>query len=85
MPVFTKGGSIKHCAVAVLALAGIALVHPLPGAAQTRTIASLGDVPTLVPAPYHPQTSTAHVSSALYDSHPYYGGVYFGIGPHYWH
>ncbi len=85
MPVFAKCGRIKQCAVAVFAIAGIALVHPYSGAAQTRTIAGLGDVPTLVPAPYHPHLSTAHYSSALYESHPYYGGMYLGIGPHYWH
>jgi hypothetical protein len=82
---FTKSGRIKRCTLAALAVAGIALVQIQPGTAQTRTIASLGDVPTLVPAPYHPQTATAHYSSALYDSHPYYGGIYLGVGPHYWH
>lgn len=80
MPAFAKGVRIKHCAVAVLAIAGITLGHPLPSAAQTRTIAGLGDVPTLIPWPYHPQVSAAHYSSALY-----YGDVYFGVGPHYWH
>ena len=83
MPVFAKGGRIKRYAMAALAVAGIALIHAQPGVAQTRTIASLGEVPTLVPAPYHPQT--AHYSSTLYDSHPYYGGIHFGVGPHYWH
>lgn len=78
MPVFAKSGKIKCCVVAVLAVAGIALVHPQPGAAQTRTLATLADVPTLMPAPYHPSVSAVHVSSALYDP-------YGGVGLHYWH
>jgi len=85
MPVFAKGDRNKQCAIAILAIAGIALVHPNLGAAQTRTVASLGDVPTLVPAPYHPHMSTGHFSWALFESHPYYSGIYFGAGPHYWH
>jgi hypothetical protein len=85
MPVFASGGWIKHFAVAALAVAGIGFIQPQPSVAQTRTIASLGDVPTFVPAPYHPHQSTSVYSAAMYDSHPYYGGVYIGGGAHYWH
>jgi hypothetical protein len=82
---FAKGGWMRYCVVAVAATAGIGLAHPQAGVAQTRTLATLADVPTFVPAPYHPHMSTAHLSSALYDSHPYYGGAYLGGGPRYWH
>jgi hypothetical protein len=85
MPEFSSGGSIKFCAAAVLAAVGIGLSLAQPSVAQTRTIASLGDVPAYIPAPYHPHTVTSLYSAALYDSHPYYGGAYLGGGPHYWH
>ncbi|HWB48489.1 MAG TPA: hypothetical protein VG651_05225 [Stellaceae bacterium] len=85
MPAFADCGWIKRAAIAGLAVVGVGLAHLPPTLAQTRTLASLADVPAFVPAPYHPHMSSSYYSSALYDSHPYYGGVYLGGGAHFWH
>lgn len=60
---------------AVLALVAFAAVAAQPALAQTRSMAILADVPTLMPAPYHPHMAGAVYSSSLYES----GGA------HYWH
>lgn len=86
MSAFTGSGWVRRLAAGAFAMlcVGIASVQPSP--AQTRTLASLADVPALMPAPYHPPMSTAVYSTMLYDGHPYYGGVYQGSGgAHYWH
>jgi len=68
--------------VAVLACS-IAIANP--ASAQSRTVASLGDVPALVPAPYHAGNITAIYSAALYDGLSYNGGANQAGGAHYWH
>lgn len=83
MSVRNRGGlTLRTAAFALLALG--AMTAP-PSLAQDRTLATLADVPALVPAPYHPHTATAIYSAMLYDHTPYYGGVYQGGGAHYWH
>jgi hypothetical protein len=75
-------GSLRTAALALLALGTMAAQ---PSLAQDRTLATLADVPVLMPAPYHPQMATAVYSSSLYDGQPYYGGANRGAGAHYWH
>lgn len=83
MSVGKRGGfaGIATRALAALTL-GVAMSQPVM--AQSRTLATLADVPALVPAPYHAHSLTSTYSAALYDT-PYYGGVYQGGGAHYWH
>ena len=76
-----RSGGFVRLGIGALALAGLAFVVVQPAAAQSRTLASLGDVPVFVPAPYHPHNVTANYSAALYDEHGDYGGG----GAHYWH
>ena len=85
MPGFRLNGWTKRLGVGALALVGLGIATVQPAPAQTRLLSSLGDVPSLAPAPYHPHAITAVYSGSLYDSHPYYGGVYLGGGVHYWH
>lgn len=75
-------GRLRTAALALLAF-GTMAAQPL--LAQDRTLATLADVPVLMPAPYHPQMATAVYSSSLYDGYPYYGGANRGVGAHYWH
>jgi hypothetical protein len=75
-------GSLGLAAFAVLALGTLAAQ---PSLAQGRTLATLADVPALVPAPYHPQMATAVCSSSLYDGQPNYGGAYQSGSAHFWH
>lgn len=84
MPVRIPGrfGSLRIAAFAVLALGTVAAQ---PSLAQDRTLATLADVPVLVPAPYHPQMATAVYSSSLDDGQPSYGGAYQSGAPHFWH
>jgi hypothetical protein len=79
MSVLLSSGWSRRFGVAALALFGLGVATLQPVLAQSRTIASLGDVPTVMPTPYHPHTATAVYSSALYDGYPYYGRA------HYWH
>jgi hypothetical protein len=79
-----QSGWRKHLCISVFVLFGCVAAMP-PAGAQTRSLASLADVPVYVPAPYHPHTATAIQSAMLYDGYPYYGGAYWGAGPHYWH
>lgn len=77
MPHRTYGGNrFGFGAVVALAL-GIALSGP--ALAQTRTLTVLADVPALMPAPYHPNATTAVYSSTLYDRSASNSGV------RYWH
>jgi hypothetical protein len=69
-------GNFSTAALALLALGGVAVQ---PSLAQNRTLATLGDVPTLMPAPFHPHAATAVYSAMLYDGSPYYGVL------RYWH
>jgi hypothetical protein len=85
MPVFTRSGWAERLGIGVLALIGVGIMSLQPAPAQTRTLAGLADVPAYAPAPYHPHMLTAHYGGSLYDSSPYYGGVYLGGGAHYWH
>ena len=75
-------GSLRTASLALLAFGPMAAQ---PAFAQDRTLATLADVPVLMPAPYHPQMAMAVYSSSLYDGHPYYGGANRGAGAHYWH
>jgi len=84
MPARTSGW-IKRLGILAVAVVSLAAVSAYPASAQSRTLATLADVPALVPAPYHPHSVTAVYSSALYDLYPYYGRVYQGGAPHYWH
>jgi hypothetical protein len=77
MPHRTYGGNkFGLGAIAALAL-GIALSGP--ALAQTRTLTVLADVPALMPAPYHPNATTAVYSTTLYDGSTSNGSV------RYWH
>jgi hypothetical protein len=78
----SRFGNFGTAALALLALGAMATQ---PSLAQDRTLATLADVPALMPAPYHPHAFNAVYSSLLYDGYPYYGGVYQGGGAHYWH
>ncbi|HML10479.1 MAG TPA: hypothetical protein VK432_06420 [Stellaceae bacterium] len=69
-------GILGTAAFALLALG--AAVAP-PSLAQDRTLATLADVPAVMPAPFHPHVATAVYSASLYDGRPYHGGV------RYWH
>ena len=84
-----RSGWREHLCISVVVPFGLALfgciAGMLPASAQTRSLASLADVPVYVPAPYHPHTATAVHSSMLYDGYPYYGGGHGATGPHYWH
>ena len=72
MPVRNRGGlKLRTAAFALLALGAVAAS---PALAQDRTLASLADVPAIMPTPYHPQMATAVYSSSLYDG-----------GAHFWH
>jgi hypothetical protein len=83
MAAYQQSGWLYRLCVAVFALfTGIAVMQP--AGAQTRSLATLADVPVFVPAPYHPHTATAVHSSMLYDGYPSYG-VYSSGGAHYWH
>jgi len=84
MPVRISGrlGSLSIAAFAVLVLGAMAAQ---PSLAQDRTLATLADVPALVPAPYHPQMATAVYSSSLSDGQPNYGGAYQSGSAHFWH
>jgi hypothetical protein len=75
MSVRTPGrfGSLRTAAFAALALGAVAAQ---PSLAQDRTLATLADVPALVPAPHHPQAITAVYSSSLFDQ---------SGGTHFWH
>jgi hypothetical protein len=84
MPV-RKCGWIKRRAAGALVLLVLGAALTQPVLAQSRTLASLADVPAFIPAPYHPQNVTAAYSAVLYDGQPYYGGAYLGVGAHYWH
>jgi hypothetical protein len=66
-------------AAAALALLALGTVAAQPAPAQDRTLATLADVPAVMPAPYHPHTATAVYSASLYEGSPYYGVV------RYWH
>jgi hypothetical protein len=82
-----QGGWREHPCVSAFVLFAFVLFGCVaamqPASAQTRSLASLADVPIYVPAPYHPHTATAVYGAALYDD--YYGGAHWGAGPHYWH
>lgn len=83
MSVRNRGGlKLRTAALAVLALGALAAQ---PSLAQDRTLATLADVPALVPAPYHQQMAAAVYSSSLSDGQPYYGGAYKSGGAHHWH
>jgi hypothetical protein len=77
----TRSGWIRRLGIGTALVVGLGAVTLLPAAAQTRTLASLSDVPVYVPAPYHPHAATTYYGSALYSS---YDGVSPG-GAHYWH
>lgn len=53
--------------MAVLAVLALGTLAAQPSLAQDRTLATLADVPALVPAPHHPQAITAVYSSSLFD------------------
>lgn len=76
MSVPTRAGIAKF-RIGALALLALGVVASQPVMAQDRTLATLADVPALVPAlvpaPHHPQTVTAVYSSSLYEGQPYYG------------
>ena len=80
-----RGGRFVSPRTAALALLALGAMAAQPSLAQDRTLATLADVPVLMPAPYHPQMATAVYSSSLYDGQPYYGGANRGAGAHYWH
>lgn len=80
-----KRGGIYSLGTGALALLALGAVVSQPAWAQTRTQASLADVPALVPAPYHAQAITAVYSTSLYDGYSNYGGVSQGSRAHYWH
>jgi hypothetical protein len=79
MSVPTRAG-IASFRIGALALLALGVVASQPVLAQDRTLATLADVPALMPAPYHPHSVTAVYSSSLFDGQPYYGG-----GTHNWH
>ena len=80
MSVLTRSHRLTRLGVGSLALLGLGVMSLQPASAQTRTLASLADVPAYVPAPYHP-----HVASASY-GYSAYDGVYFASGgARYWH
>ena len=79
-----RSGWLKRTALSAIVLMGCAGAAPL-ASAQTRTLATLSDVPVYVPAPYHPHIYANHAAIMAQDSHPYYGGVYWGIAAHHWH
>lgn len=84
MSVRRRGGTTR-LRLAALALLALGTLAARPALAQDRTLATLADVPILVPVPYHPHNVTAVYSSSLYDSQPYYGGAYQGGAAHHWH
>lgn len=67
----------------VVLACSMAIANPV--SAQSRAVASLGDVPALVPAPYHSGNITATYSAALYDGQSYNTGANQAGGAHYWH
>jgi hypothetical protein len=77
MPHRPYGGNRFGFGAAVALALGIALSGP--ALAQTRTLTVLADVPALMPAPYHPNATTALYSATLYDGSAFHGGV------RYWH
>jgi len=84
MAAYRQSGWLKHLCVSVFVLLGcLAIMHS--AGAQTRSLATLADVPIYVPAPYHPHTATVVHSSILYDGYSYYGGASPNAGAHYWH
>lgn len=84
MSAFVRGGWVKRLGMAAIVLGGA--LSGQPGLAQTRTLATLSDVPVYVPAPYHQHIFASYYSAAApYDSHPYYGGNHSGVGTHHWH
>ncbi len=85
MSVLNGSCRVTRLGIGLLVVLGLGVVSLPPASAQTRTLASLADVPAYVPAPYHPHASTAAYGAVLYDSDPYYGGVSLGLGAHYWH
>lgn len=76
MSAFVRGGWLKRLAMAAILLSGA--VAAQPGLAQTRTLATLSDVPVYVPAPYH-----SHIFTSYYSVAPY-GGPYPSVGVQYW-
>ena len=78
----SRFGRFAFGVVAALSLGGFGLQ---PALAQTRMAATLANVPTYIPAPYHPHTMTAVYGASLYDGYPYYGSAYLATGVHYWH
>ena len=78
MSVPTRGGIATLRISAFAFLAALGVVASQPALAQDRILATLADVPALVPAPNHPHNITAVYSSSLYDGQPYHGGAYQG-------
>jgi hypothetical protein len=85
MSVLTRSRWLMRLCAGARALSVLGVVSVPSALAQTRTLASLADVPAYVPAPYHSHASTAAYGAVLYDSDPYYGNVHLGFGAHYWH
>jgi hypothetical protein len=85
MSVLTRSRWLMRLGGGTLALSVLGGVSLQSALAQTRTLASLADVPTYIPAPYYPHASTAAYGAVRYDSYPYYGSVHLGLGAHYWH
>jgi hypothetical protein len=84
MSAYRQSGWLKRLCVSVFVFLGC-VVAMQSADAQTRTLATLADVPVYVPAPYHPHMATAVYSSMLYDGSPYYAGASPSAGAHYWH
>jgi hypothetical protein len=84
MAAYQQSGWLKHLCVSVFVLFACIAVMQSAGA-QTRSLATLANVPVYVPAPYHSHTATTVHSSMLYDDNPYYAGVHSNAGVHYWH
>ncbi|HVH79842.1 MAG TPA: hypothetical protein VM782_10655 [Stellaceae bacterium] len=76
---------VPRFGLAMIALLSLGTANWQSAPAQTRTLASLADVPAFAPAPFHPRTATAIYGSTLFDESPYSSGVYHGIGVRYWH